>query len=344
MSRTIQVGLIGFGLSGRYFHTPFLTVNPHFKLAKVVERHRNEAEAFDPTIQTVRSHEDLLNDPAIELIIVGSPNDTHFSYAKAALEAGKHVLIEKPFANNSQQARELLQLAQQKGLVAMPYQNRRYDADFLTIQQLLQENQLGDIIEYESRYDRYRPDILNSWKEQDPEGGGNLFNLGPHLIDQAVALFGIPEAVSADVRIIRQGGILDDYFDVKLFYADKRIILKSSMLAAANSLRYIIHGTKGSFIKHGLDIQEETQRKNILPDTANWGAEPESQYGTLTTTEGHSTVPSQPGNYQQFYDNLYRAIIGEIPQEVRPEQTIAVIRIIELAWESSKTKKVLDFK
>ncbi|GAB3891383.1 Gfo/Idh/MocA family oxidoreductase [Larkinella knui] len=343
MSRTLQVGLIGFGLSGRYFHAPFLTVNPHFKIAKVVERHRNEAEAFDPTIKTVRSHEDLLTDPAIDLIIVGSPNDTHFPYAKAALEAGKHVLIEKPFATTLEQARDLLELAQQKGLVAIPYQNRRYDADFLTIQQLLQEGPLGDVVEYECRYDRYRPAILDSWKEKDPAGGGNLFNLGPHLIDQAIALFGLPEAVSADVRIVREGGILDDYFDVKLFYADKRVILKSSMLAVDNSLRYIIHGTKGSFIKHGLDIQEETQRKNILPNTPDWGAEPETQYGTLTTTEGRATFPSLPGNYHRFYDNLYRAIVGEIPQEVTPEQTLAVIKIIELAGESSKTKKVLEF-
>ncbi|GAB3937235.1 oxidoreductase [Larkinella terrae] len=343
MSRTIQVGLIGFGLSGRYFHAPFLTVNPHFKLAKVVERHRNDAEAFDPGIQTVRSHEELLADPDLELIIVGSPNDTHFSYAKAALEAGKHVLIEKPFANNLEQAKELLDMAHEKGLVVIPYQNRRYDADFLTIQQILRENQIGDVVEFECRYDRYRPDILDSWKEKDPAGGGNLFNLGPHLIDQAVALFGVPEAVSGDVRIIRKGGILDDYFDLRLFYADKRVILKSSMLTVDNSLRYIIHGTKGSFIKHGLDIQEETQRKNILPDTPDWGAEPESQYGTLTTTSGRFTFPSQPGNYHHFYNNLYRAIVGEIPQEVTPEQTLTVIRIIELAGESSKLKKVLEF-
>ncbi|GAB3342045.1 Gfo/Idh/MocA family oxidoreductase [Larkinella ripae] len=343
MSRTIQVGLIGFGLSGRYFHAPFLTVNPHFKLAKVVERHRNEAEAFDSSIQTVRSHEDLLADPDLDLIIVSSPNDTHFSYAKAALEAGKHVLIEKPFANTAQQARELLDLAQQKGLVAIPYQNRRYDADFRTIQEILREKQLGDVVEYECRYDRYRPDIVNSWKEQEPEGGGNLFNLGSHLIDQAVALFGFPEAVSGDIRIIRNGGVLDDYFDVRLFYADKRVILKSSMLTVDSSLRYLIHGTEGSFVKHGLDIQEETQRKNILPNTTDWGAEPESQFGTLTTPKGRFTFPSLPGNYHYFYDNLYRAIIGEIPQEVTPEQAIAVIRIIELANESSQQKKVLKF-
>jgi len=341
MPHTIQVGLIGFGLSGRYFHAPFLTVNPHFKLVKVVERHRNEAQAFDPTIQTVRSHEELLNDPAIELIIIGTPNDTHFSYAKAALEAGKHVLIEKPFANTSEEARELLQLAREKGLVAMPYQNRRYDADFLTIGKLLQDRLLGDVVEYEAHFDRYRPDVLNTWKEHDPNGGGNLYNLGPHLIDQAVALFGIPEAVLGDIRVIRKGGVLDDYFDIRLYYADKRVILKSSILAPEHSLRYVIHGTTGSFIKHGLDIQEETQRKNVLPDTPDWGIEPESQYGKLTTTDGHMTVVSQPGNYHLFYDHLYKAIRGEMPQEVTPEQAYAVIRIMEMAQESSKSGQVM---
>lgn len=344
MSRTIQVGLIGFGLSGRYFHAPFLTVNPHFKLVKVVERHRNEAQLFDPAIQTVRSHEDLLNDPAIDLVIVGSPNDTHYSYAKAALKAGKHVLIEKPFANTSAQARELLDLAKAKGLVAIPYQNRRYDADFLTIQQLLSEGQLGDIVEYEAHFDRYRPDILNSWKELDPEGGGNLLNLGPHLIDQAVVLFGVPEAVFAEVRTVRPGGVLDDYFDIRLFYPDKRVILKSNMLAADNGLRYVIHGVKGSFVKHGLDIQEETQRKNILPNTPDWGQEPESQYGTLTTATGKQTITSQRGNYHLFYDNLYRAIVGESGPEITAEQAFTTIRIMELALESSRERRICHWQ
>ncbi|GAA4469081.1 Gfo/Idh/MocA family oxidoreductase [Nibrella saemangeumensis] len=344
MSRTIQVGLIGFGLSGRYFHAPFLTVNPQFRLAKVVERHRNDAQLFDPSIQTVRSHDDLLSDPNIDLVIVGSPNDTHYPYAKAALEAGKHVLIEKPFANTSQQARELLDLATAKGLVAIPYQNRRYDADFLTIQQLLGEGKLGEIVEYEAHFDRYRPDVLNSWKELDPEGGGNLLNLGPHLIDQAVVLFGVPNAVFAEVRTVRPGGVLDDYFDIRLYYPDKRVILKSNMMAADNSLRYIIHGTKGSFVKHGLDIQEETQRKNILPNTPDWGQEPQSQYGTLTTPEGKQTIPSQRGNYHHFYDNLYRAIVGESGPEVTAEQAYATIRIMELAVESSRTRGVCSLQ
>ncbi|WP_128544482.1 oxidoreductase [Larkinella soli] len=343
MPRTIQVGLIGFGLSGRYFHAPFLTVNPHFKLAKVVERNRNEAEAFDPSIKTVRSHEDLLGDPGLDLIIVGTPNDTHYPYAKAALEAGKHVLIEKPFANTAGQARELLDLARDQGLVAIPYQNRRYDADFLTIRKLLQDNRLGDVVEFEAHFDRYRPDVLNNWKDQDPEGGGNLLNLGPHLIDQAVCLFGIPEAVQGEVRTIRKGAKLDDYFDIRLFYPDKRVLLKSSMLAPDNSLRYVIHGTRGSFVKHGLDIQEETQRKNILPDTPDWGREPESQYGTLTTADGRTTLPSEAGNYHHFYDNLYAAIVGEKPQEVTPEQIHAVIRIMDLAWESTRERKVMAF-
>lgn len=343
MSVPIRVGLIGFGLSGRYFHAPFLSTNPNFRLVKVVERHRTDAQAFDPALVTVRSHEDVIADPDLDLIIVSTPNDTHFPYAKAALEAGKHVLIEKPFANTSEQARELFTLAQAKSCVAMPYQNRRYDADFLTIQDIMRQNLLGEVVEYEAHFDRYRPDILNSWKELDPDGGGNLYNLGPHLIDQAVCLFGVPDAVFGDVRIVRSGGVQDDYFDILLYYPDKRVRLKSNMLAAENGLRYVIHGAKGSFVKSGLDIQEETQRKNTLPDTPDWGREPESQYGTLTTADGRQIIESQRGNYHHFYDNLARSIRGEAPQEVTPEQALATIRIMELARQSSRSGQILAF-
>ncbi|OIN56947.1 oxidoreductase [Arsenicibacter rosenii] len=343
MPSPITVGLIGFGLSGRYFHAPFLHTNPNFTLTKVVERHRNDAQLFDPSIVTVRSHEALYSDPDIDLVIVGSPNDTHFSYAKAALEAGKHVLIEKPFTNTSAQARELLDLAQAKGLVAIPYQNRRYDADFLTIRQVLASGKLGEINEYEGHFDRYRPVVLDSWKEHEPDGGGNLYNLGPHLLDQAIVLFGLPEAVSGDIRMIRQGSTNDDYFEIRLFYPDKRVIVKSNMMAPENHLRYIIHGSAGSFVKSGLDIQEETQRKDILPDTPDWGHEPASQYGTLTTEAGRETIESVAGNYHTFYNNLAAAIRGEQPAEVRPEQIYAVIRIMELARQSSQEGRVLAF-
>lgn len=339
----INVGLIGFGLSGRYFHAPFLSTNPNFQLTKVVERHRNDAQLFDPGLITVRSHEELYADPDIELVIVGSPNDTHFAYAKAALEAGKHVLIEKPFANTGAQALELLNVAKAKGLVVMPYQNRRYDADFLTIQQLLADGKLGTVNEYEAHFDRYRPVVLDSWKEHEPDGGGNLYNLGPHLLDQAIVLFGIPEAVFGDVRMIRADSTNDDYFEIRLFYSDKRVILKSNMMAPDNSLRYVIHGSTGSFVKHGLDIQEETQRKDVLPNTPDWGREPESQYGTLTTEAGKTTIESLPGNYHHLYNNLARAIRGEIQPEVTPEQVYAVIRIMELARQSSREGRVLAF-
>jgi len=343
MPRIISTGLIGFGLSGRYFHAPFLHTNPNFRLTKVVERHRNEAQAFDPAIQTVRSHEELLADPDIELVIVSTPNDTHFPYAKAALEAGKHVLIEKPFANTATQARELLDLAQQKGLVAIPYQNRRYDADFLTIQQVFAAGHLGEIVEYEAHFDRYRPEILNSWKELDADGGGNLLNLGPHLVDQAVVLFGAPEAVFGDIRVVRTGGKLDDYFDIRLFYSDKRVILKSSLVAAENRLRYLIHGRKASLAKNGLDIQEETLRKDVLPNTPAWGQEPEAHYATLTSPEDRTVIPSLAGNYHPFYDNLAAAIRGERPAEITAEQVMTTLRILDLAQESSRTGKVERF-
>ena len=343
MSSSINVGLIGFGLSGRYFHAPFLSTNERFRLTHVVERRRNEAQAFDPALRTVRSHEELLANPAIELVVIGTPNDTHFAYAKAALEAGKHVLIEKPFANTSAEARELLQLAKDKNLVAIPYQNRRYDADFLTIRHVLAEGLLGEVVEYEAHFDRFRPEVLDTWKEHDPQGGGNLLNLGPHLVDQAVVLFGEPDGVFADLRTLRPGATLDDYFEIRLYYPNRRVILKSSLVAPENRLRYVIHGTRASLTKSGLDVQEETLRRHVLPTTADWGAEPPEHYATLTTADGRQTVASLPGNYHPFYDNLARAIRGERAPEITPRQAYATIRILELAHESAQTGRVCAF-
>ncbi len=283
-SKILNVGLIGFGLSGRYFHAPFLSVNPRFKLKTAVERSKNEAQEFDASIENARSIDELLSDPEIDLVFICTPNDTHFQYAMDALENGKHVVIEKPFSATEEEAKQLVALAKEKGLILTAYQNRRWDSDFLTIKKLLAEGKLGDIIEYECRYDRFRPVVpTESWKEKKVDVGGNLYNLGPHLLDQALTLFGTPETVTAEVRSVRPNSEIDDYFDVRLGYADKLVVLKSSLMVYENFLRYTIHGTKGSFIKGGLDPQEETLRKNILPDQKPWGVEPENRWGKLSS-------------------------------------------------------------
>ncbi len=340
----LNVGLIGFGLSGRYFHAPFLHVSPHFKLTKVVTRNKEAVQEFDPTIEVVATANELLSDKSIDLVFICTPNDLHFPYAKAALEAGKHVVIEKPFTNTTAEADILIELATQQKLLITAYQNRRWDADFLTIQQLLNEKKLGDVVEYEAHFDRYRPEVAQgTWKEVAAAGAGNLYNLGPHLIDQALVLFGTPQTVTATVKTIRPQGETDDYFDIRMDYEDKRVILKASLLVFENSLHFVIHGTKGSFFKSGLDIQEEILRKNILPNIENWGEEPESQWGTLYTEAGKNTLKTLPGHYAPFYENVYQAIVNGAELEVKPQQARNTTRIMELALESSRLGKTMAF-
>lgn len=343
-SRILNVGLIGFGLSGRYFHAPFLSSNPRFKIKTVVERTKNEAQEFDASIENARSVDELLSDESIDLVFICTPNDTHFEYAMDALENGKHVIIEKPFANTEAEARQLVEVAKEKGLILTAYQNRRWDSDFLTIKKLLAEDKLGAIVEFESRYDRFRPvPQANTWKEQEIIGGGNLYNLGPHLIDQALVLFGTPLTVSADIRTVRPGSQIDDYFHIQLGYADKSVIVKSSMLVCNNQLRYTLHGTKGSFVKNGLDVQEETLRQYLLPTTEPWGYEPEDRWGSLYTPEQSEVIESEPGNYMPLYDNLYEAIVEGAEIAVKPEEILRTTRVIDLAFQSSKEKRAIEF-
>ncbi len=341
----LNVGLIGFGLSGRYFHAPFLKVNPHFRLSKVVSTKVESVKEFDEAIEVVADVNDLLNDTAIDLIFVCTPNDTHYAYALAALKANKHVVIEKPFANTSIEALHLFDEAQKRNLVITAYQNRRWDSDFLTIQKLLKSKVLGEVLEYEGHFDRYRPIILtDTWKEKVAAGSGNLYNLGPHLIDQVLTLFGRPQTVAATIKTIRPDAKTDDYFDIRLGYHNMNVILKSSLMVYKNELRHVIHGTLGSFIKSGLDIQEETLRKNCLPNTTDWGAEPQNLWGTLYSSTQNGTIESVHGNYMPYYQNLYDAIVNKAELLVKPTQVLNTTKVIDLAWESNKIGQTLLFK
>ena len=342
--RILNVGLIGFGLSGRYFHSPFLSTNPGFKIKTVVERSKNEAQEFDPSIENARSVEELLSDERIDLVFICTPNETHFPYAMDALQNGKHVVIEKPFSATEDEAKQLVAVAKEKGLILTAYQNRRWDSDFLTIKKLIAEDKLGDIVEYECRYDRFRPVVpTESWKEKSVPVGGNLYNLGPHLIDQALMLFGEPLTVTAEIRSVRPNSEIDDYFDVRLGYADKLVIVKSSLMVYENFLRYHLHGTKGSFIKGGLDPQEETLRKNVLPTEKPWGVEPENRWGKLYSEEFTGVLESEAGDYAPFYQNVYDAIVDGAELAVKPEEILSTTRVIDLAFQSSKDKQVKTY-
>ncbi|WP_420151695.1 Gfo/Idh/MocA family oxidoreductase [Spirosoma sp.] len=346
MAKIINVGLVGFGLSGRYFHTPFLSVNPRFHLKKVASSRPEAVHQFDTSIEWVATPDELFADESIDLVFICSPNETHADYARKALKQGKNVVVEKPFALSESEAISLLELAHKQGLLATAYQNRRWDSDFLTIKRLLAEGALGTLIEYEGRYDRYSPVPPNSqsWKELPGAGRGNLYNLGPHLLDQALQLFGKPDTVQATVRSIRPNSQVTDYFEVKLGYADKIVRLESSLMVYQNQLRYSLHGTEGSFLKGGLDVQEERLRVNQLPDQASWGEEPEDRWGTLYRDDQTNVVRSEPGNYTPFYNNLYDVLVNSAEPAVTPIDIQQLARVIDLAQESYRTQRTLSFQ
>lgn len=345
MATVIQVGLVGFGLSGRYFHAPFLSVNPHFQLKKIASSRPEAVRAFDASIEWVATPDELFADPAIDLVFICSPNETHADYARKALRQGRNVVVEKPFALTEPEAVELLALADQHNCLITAYQNRRWDSDFLTIKRLLAAGELGDIVEYEGYYDRYAPANTpgRGWKEEPGPGRGNLYNLGPHLIDQALQLFGAPDTVQASIRMIRPGSRIVDYFDIRLGYADKAVRIKSSLLAHHHQLRYCLHGTKATFLKGGLDVQEEQLRLNQLPDRADWGTEPADRWGTLYREEGEAIIESELGNYHPFYDNLYDALVNGAEPAVTPVHIRQLARVIDLAQASSQEQRTMPF-
>lgn len=345
MSTVLNVGLIGFGLSGRYFHASFLAVNPKFRLKKVVSSRPDAVHAFDASIEWVATVDELLADPAIDVVFICSPNETHVDYAQKALEQHKHVVVEKPFALTEPEAVQLLELAQRQGCVATAYQNRRWDSDFLTVKKLLVAGTLGTLLEYEGRYDRFAPVALraDSWKEQPGRSRGNLYNLGPHLLDQALHLFGQPATVQASLRMIRPASQIVDYFDINLGYTDKAVRLKSSLLMHQHQVRYSLHGTEGSFIKGGLDVQEEQLRLSQLPDQAAWGVEPPERWGTLYRADRSEVLASEAGSYAPFYDNLYEAIVTGAEPAVTPADIQQLARVIDLVQESSRTQRTLPY-
>jgi predicted dehydrogenase len=338
----MRTGVVGYGMAAQVMHLPFLTTNPGYRVLSILQRHGNSAAEKYPGVRIVHTLEDMLTDPGLELMVITTPNDTHFDYAARALRAGKHVVLEKPFTISSREAAELIRIAAGSGKVLSVFQNRRYVSDFLTIRQLLAEHKLGSIVEFEAHYDRYRPEQRpNAWRETDAPGSGILYDLGAHLIDQAFCLFGLPEFLTADLRMQRAHARTTDYFDLWLHYGSTKVILKAGMLVREPGPRYMIHGTLGSFIKYGDDPQEALLKQGILPGTGDWGREPEAMYGLLHTEINGQVVrekyPSLPGNFGAYYADLYESLVHGRPLKVKPEHGYNTIRMIELATESSRT-------
>ena len=339
----IKTALLSFGMSGRLFHAPFLHLDPGYELYSVWEREKDLAAAVYPGIRTVRSLDALLADDSVELVIVNTPNYTHFEYARKALLAGKHVVIEKPFANTVEEARELTQLAEDQGRQLSVYQNRRYDSDFKTVKKVLAERLLGEVAEAELHFDRFNEALSPKLHKEIPgPGTGLLHDLGPHLIDQALQLFGDPEAVFADLRIQRPISQVGDYMEILLYYPSFPVRLKAGYLVREALPAYIIHGTKGSFLKSRADVQEKDLQAGKQPTGPDWGAEPESERGLLhTDTRGY--IRSLNGDYRAYYTALYGAIREGQPLPVTPEEGIRVMRVIDAAIRSSAEKRVIPF-
>jgi scyllo-inositol 2-dehydrogenase (NADP+) len=346
MDKIINTAIIGFGLSGKVFHAPFLHVNPGFKLGKVVERHGNSSQALYPDIEVVKDYKDLVDDASLDLVVITSPNIYHFEQAKALLEAGKHVVIEKPVTPTSAEADELIEVADKAGKKIFVFQNRRWDGDFKTVQQVVYNGYLGEILEYEAHFDRFAPGARRSaWRDEPLPAGGVFYDLGPHLIDQVLVLFGMPNAVFGDIRLQREGTNVDDYFEVNLLYNRLKVTLKASVFVKEPGPRFIIHGTKGSFVKYGIDPQEELLREGYMPDSESWGKEDPDYWGVLNAEmrgqQFYGNIETEPGNYMGFYDNVYEVITKGAEQAVLPHEARNVIRIIELAFESNKSGAII---
>jgi scyllo-inositol 2-dehydrogenase (NADP+) len=272
MAAQIQVGLIGYGIAGQVFHAPMINAVPDLRLTKVVERHRDASHQRYPWIEVVKQADDLFQDAAIDLIVIATPNQSHFELAQQALLAGKHVVVDKPFTTTSAQAQQLIDLAQQTERILTVHQNRRWDGDFQTVKQVIDQGYLGRLVEYEAHYDRFRNTLkLGAWRESPDVGSGILFDLGSHLIDQAQVLFGLPQSITADVRVQREGAKADDYFEIGLDYGDLKVILKAGMLVRELGPHFILHGSEGSFIKYGMDPQEAALRRGLTPSRLGAG-------------------------------------------------------------------------
>ena len=340
--KPICTALCSFGMSGWVFHAPFLQVNPGFNLYAVWERTKNLAEEKYPGIKTYRTLEDMLADDSIELVVVNTPNFTHYEYTIKALEAGKHVIVEKPFTVTVKEGNDLIELAKKQDKKLSIYQNRRYDSDYKTIKKIIQQKVLGDLVEVEMHFDRFKAVPGNKVHKETPgPGTGSLYDLGSHLIDQALQLFGMPEKLFADIQCMRPVSQVDDYFELLLYYKKLRVRLKSSYVVREALPGYIFHGLKGSFIKPKTDIQEEMLQAGNTPGTSDWGTEPESQKGLLHTEKNGEVIreyiQSEQGNYDEFYDGIYEALRNDTPLPVTPEDAVNVIKIIEAAYESNKT-------
>ncbi len=345
--KPIKTALASYGMSGIVFHGPLLDTHPQFEIIGILERHKDNSKGRHPGAKLVRYYGDLLHDKNVELVIVNTPDYLHYEMALKALGAGKHIVVEKPFTLTTAEADEVMALAKKKGLMVSVFQNRRWDGDFLTVKKVIKSESLGRLVSFESHFDRFRNYIQESWKEEKRLGAGTLYNLGSHMIDQALDLFGMPEYIFADVRGQRTGSEVDDSFDIFMHFPDVKCLVRGSYLVKEQGPRYMLHGTHGSFLKWGIDPQEEALKAGKVPGAKDWGSDQPDLYGIINSVEGETEnrekIPTIPGNYLAYYDNIYEHLRHGSELAVKAEEARNVIRIIEAAYESAETGTSVRF-
>lgn len=330
----LRVALIGYGFAGKTFHAPLIRSVPGLALATVVSRDAGKVHADLPDVDVVADAATAFADPRLDVVVIASPNDTHAPLARAAMEAGKHVVVDKPFALDLAQARELAAIAAREQRVLSVFQNRRWDSDFLGVRQAMEDGRLGEVTHVESHIDRFRPQVRARWREQAGAGAGLWYDLGPHLVDQALCLFGVPDRVWASLAIQRDGGESTDWAHVVLEYGARRVVLHASMLVAGGSPRFIVHGTQGSLVKAKIDPQEAQLLVGLRPGQDGWGVDPDPL--VLYDGDGQATrVPAPLGDQSRYYAMYRDAVLGHATLPVSPAQAIGVMAVIEAAMVSA---------
>ncbi|MCF7750485.1 oxidoreductase [Bacillus subtilis subsp. subtilis] len=340
MTTALQVGLIGYGLAGSVFHAPLIQHTAGLALHSIASSQRDRLLRSFTDVRIHARPRELLDDPALDAVVIAAPNADHAPLAIAALQAGKHVLVDKPFALDVAQAEAILQAADEAGRVVSVFQNRRFDADFLTLQQLLADGVLGEVAECHSHFDRYRPQVRDRWRESDAPGAGLWMDLGPHLLDQMLQLFGWPQAISADLMAQREGARSDDYFHAVLHYPRHRAIVHAGSLVAATTPRFTVHGSAGSYLKQGRDVQEDQLRDGIAPGAPGWGLDPVHGQRVTVDADGHphhASVDNAQGDYRRLYAAFRDAMHGVGEATVSTREAMQVMRLLEAGRHSARS-------
>ena len=342
MSNTpIKIALHGFGYAGRTFHGPLISACPELDLTTVISSQGAAVAEVLPEAKVVSSLDQVLSDPAIDLVVLATPNDGHAAQAEAVLRAGKAVVVDKPFTLTLAEARQLAALADERGQLLSVFHNRRWDADFLTLRHLIETDRLGPVLRLESHFNRYRPQVRDRWREGDGPGAGLWYDLGPHLIDQALCLFGLPKAISCDLATLRPDGLATDYAHAVLVYEDRRLILHADMVTPSPDLRFAVHGARASWFSAGLDVQEDQLKAGQKPGDTGWGNDPrEGQIIDGATGEAES-LPNLTGDYGAYYSAIAKALRGQGPNPVTPDQAVAVMQVLEAGLTSAKTGQTI---